>query len=654
MKSKSLSFLLFALTLMLASPLFAGPTSAIRVDPETGEMLIPAGSTIFGNSDNAQAAAAGIAADATATETLGDALIASDPLQAYTGWVVPGQTQKYQQKIAQIASGESEQLNVLMMGDSLAFQVSQYWAGLFKSTSTPYGLDGYYGVQGYSSLTTRFAGGQSMGTLTVAVMETAGSTFNSAQTTLAGYISNEWAGDSPSTGDVVRIVYESSNRYYYELTSEDGDEEDDWTLRVTYYNYSDETFGGPTFDIHAGGNVTWDLNTSAAPTWETLTVYYLEQSGGGTFDIQLDANNNSFAKDGSTVDTSGASDALGTATRTQTLASKRLRIVGNTGTVRIPVSPSFFLSSTGGLNLSTLSRGSHDLSRVSGYDSTINIALIESIAPDVITYHCDDGLTSWTTAVAWFETLFAGLSYLPDFVIIGQAPHTSYTDTEVRTLNNYLRAKCIENNWSFVDPMQYAVSTAVLESNITIVDGIHLDEVFWSGIANRAWFSLGFNNGFIGYNSNPSAFYSSSIPVARGYSIEIGKSQSEISAILRAYDSTPARTELLLTRELVGMRGSTDFWCLSTNEAVTHSYVPALAFGGANGPRLDDNGADLELDGERILDESDLAATVAQWVSVPASAGATGTAGQAAYDGSYLYICTATDTWLRVAIATWP
>lgn len=37
----------------------------------------------------------------------------------------------------------------------------------------------------------------------------------------------------------------------------------------------------------------------------------------------------------------------------------------------------------------------------------------------------------------------------------------------------------------------------------------------------------------------------------------------------------------------------------------------------------------------------------------PASASATGTAGTIAWDASYIYICTATDTWKRVAIATW-
>lgn len=38
---------------------------------------------------------------------------------------------------------------------------------------------------------------------------------------------------------------------------------------------------------------------------------------------------------------------------------------------------------------------------------------------------------------------------------------------------------------------------------------------------------------------------------------------------------------------------------------------------------------------------------------VPASAAATGSAGQIAWDTDYLYVCVATNTWKRVAIATW-
>lgn len=37
----------------------------------------------------------------------------------------------------------------------------------------------------------------------------------------------------------------------------------------------------------------------------------------------------------------------------------------------------------------------------------------------------------------------------------------------------------------------------------------------------------------------------------------------------------------------------------------------------------------------------------------PASATATGSAGEVAFDSSYLYLCTAKDTWRRIAHATW-
>jgi hypothetical protein len=37
----------------------------------------------------------------------------------------------------------------------------------------------------------------------------------------------------------------------------------------------------------------------------------------------------------------------------------------------------------------------------------------------------------------------------------------------------------------------------------------------------------------------------------------------------------------------------------------------------------------------------------------PASATATGTTGQIAWDANYIYVCTATNTWKRTAIATW-
>jgi len=42
-----------------------------------------------------------------------------------------------------------------------------------------------------------------------------------------------------------------------------------------------------------------------------------------------------------------------------------------------------------------------------------------------------------------------------------------------------------------------------------------------------------------------------------------------------------------------------------------------------------------------------------KWVAAPASASATGTSGDWAVDSDYIYVCTATNTWKRAALATW-
>lgn len=44
---------------------------------------------------------------------------------------------------------------------------------------------------------------------------------------------------------------------------------------------------------------------------------------------------------------------------------------------------------------------------------------------------------------------------------------------------------------------------------------------------------------------------------------------------------------------------------------------------------------------------------IPQIVDAPASASASGSAGQIAFDASYFYVCTATDTWRRIAHSTW-
>jgi hypothetical protein len=88
------------------------------------------------------------------------------------------------------------------------------------------------------------------------------------------------------------------------------------------------------------------------------------------------------------------------------------------------------------------------------------------------------------------------------------------------------------------------------------------------------------------------------------------------------------------------------------------SSVPATVFrfGGTERLRIDSSGrllvggsadsggALLQVFGDRIRIST---------AKTPASATATGTTGEIAWDANYIYVCTATNTWKRTAISTW-
>ena len=62
------------------------------------------------------------------------------------------------------------------------------------------------------------------------------------------------------------------------------------------------------------------------------------------------------------------------------------------------------------------------------------------------------------------------------------------------------------------------------------------------------------------------------------------------------------------------------------------------------GTGSDSGGALFQVNGDRIRVGT---------AKTPATSGATGTTGEIAWDADYIYVCTATNTWKRSAIATW-
>lgn len=87
--------------------------------------------------------------------------------------------------------------------------------------------------------------------------------------------------------------------------------------------------------------------------------------------------------------------------------------------------------------------------------------------------------------------------------------------------------------------------------------------------------------------------------------------------------------------------GGVERWMVNASGALNPIADNTYDIGGATKPR------DIEV-GRRVTSPN-----VAITAAAPASASATGTAGEIRSDADYIYVCTATDTWKRVAIATW-
>lgn len=137
------------------------------------------------------------------------------------------------------------------------------------------------------------------------------------------------------------------------------------------------------------------------------------------------------------------------------------------------------------------------------------------------------------------------------------------------------------------------------------------------------------------------------------------------NGILRAKVDPDGITSLGLNNQIqttdyvTSTTGSNFQMALSNSTGNTSGKLEVYNTGGTTGGVLNintgGNGAINLGSGNTLFSgKSTFSATVIHSLSAtPASTTATGTVGTISWDASYIYICTALDTWKRVAIATW-
>lgn len=124
----------------------------------------------------------------------------------------------------------------------------------------------------------------------------------------------------------------------------------------------------------------------------------------------------------------------------------------------------------------------------------------------------------------------------------------------------------------------------------------------------------------------------------------------QTTAIARNDAGVPQTEDLeVWVRKEYGPKGGPAPWVIEGRSAAGGLSVPTPTPADGVLPHLLNSHTDrilsaLTISGDRL----NIATT-----NTPASAAATGTTGDICWDSSYLYICVATNTWKRVAIATW-
>ena len=108
--------------------------------------------------------------------------------------------------------------------------------------------------------------------------------------------------------------------------------------------------------------------------------------------------------------------------------------------------------------------------------------------------------------------------------------------------------------------------------------------------------------------------------------------------------------------------GAVDGTPVGANSPATGAFTTLSTTGTATLPTVDIAGG--EIDGTNIGASTPGAGTfnalsttgdsiTIQTTQTPASASASGTTGEIAWDTNYLYVCVATNTWKRVLLSTW-
>ena len=248
----------------------------------------------------------------------------------------------------------------------------------------------------------------------------------------------------------------------------------------TTFNTTDYThwITGATYSVPTSGTVTFSNNSTDTIRANTFKVYYISESGGGTFKVQadIDESGNFFDVSGSTTDTDNAGTAAGSIlTISTTTQNYRFRVVGLSGTSKV-VSGAAYTDNERGFILIDFSKGGIDFDENDQTPQAIVEPFIADVAPHLLFVETKDDSTIFNTYFPSVKAKFDAGTTATDWFFIGSSPYRDDATTVLQIASNAnMKKYANDNDYPYFDLFDIFPDATMMDANAYLDGpGVHL------------------------------------------------------------------------------------------------------------------------------------------------------------------------------------
>jgi hypothetical protein len=247
--------------------------------------------------------------------------------------------------------------------------------------------------------------------------------------------------------------------------------------------------------VLAGGGALEYLQSGGRPSADTIRIYYVKESGAGTFKVQSNANGAGYADEASytNVSAANATTAIGIITMAKTFGKYSAKLVSLTGTVRV-IGVAYEDRTNGGVAVYHFDAASLDSPAVVATPAALRAGLFADLALD-LGFMEFKGDSNFATNIPTFLNNYATAAPATNWVMIGTSPASDPTqEANGLVVNQTLKSWANSNNAIYFDGYSPLVSYAEVVSKGWQNDGLHLAQPAHAFLSSLLWEQMGLGN----------------------------------------------------------------------------------------------------------------------------------------------------------------